>query len=251
MRKTGLMLSVILFTATAFSQSLTDYKYVVVPAKFSFFKQANKYNLNALTKMVFERKGYTVLYDTDVVPDDLARDRCKALYANLVEDNTVFSTKIKLELTDCKNQTVFISNEGSSRIKELEQAYIQAFRVVGKSVEETLQVAKPIPTPSIPPTTSVVKTTPATPNNPETVKAPEVPPTPISGQLFAQPITNGYQLVDSTPKIVLKIFKTSNPELFTAKNDTAEGVLIKKNNGWVFEYYYNDKLVSEKLDIKF
>lgn len=251
MRKTGLMLSAILFTATAFSQSLTDYKYVVVPAKFSFFKQANKYNLNALTKMVFERKGYTVLYDTDIVPDDLARDRCKALYANLLEDNTVFSTKIKLELTDCKNQTVFISNEGSSRIKELEQAYIQAFRVVGKSVDETLQQAKPIMTTPIPPTTSVVKATPVNPNSTETVKAPEVPATPISGMLFAQPITNGYQLVDSTPKIVLKIFKTSNPDLFTAKNDTTEGVLIKKNNGWVFEYYLNDKLVSEKLDIKF
>lgn len=247
MKKIGLLLTVVLFTATAFSQNLTDYKYVVVPAKFSFFKQANKYNLNALTKMVFEKKGYTVLYDTDVLPDDLARNRCNALFANMIEDNTIFSTKIKLELTDCKNQTVFVSAEGSSRIKELEQAYIQAFRVVGKSIDEGLQMAKPILKDVPPPSTTVVKTVPTEPAEP--VKAEPVAST--LGKLFAQPIENGYQLVDSTPKIVLRIFKTSNPDVFTAKSDTTEGVLIKKINGWEFEYYRNGKLVSEKMDIKF
>ena len=85
----------------------------------------------------------------------------------------------------------------------------------------------------------------------EAIKKDPVTTTVISGQLFAQPITNGYQLVDSTPKIVLKIFKTSNPDLYTAKNDSVQGVLIKKNNEWIFEYYQNEKLVSEKLDIKF
>ncbi len=243
MKKTGVMLTILLLSATAFSQRLTDYKYVVVPAKFSFLKQANKYNLNALTKMVFEKKGYTVLYDTDVMPDDLAQNRCNGLFANMVENNTVFNTKIKIELTDCKNQTVFISEEGTSRLKEYDKAYIQAFRIVGKSIEEGLQNANPVPIRAVPPVkeTLVVQ---------EAVKKDPVA-TVISGQLFAQPITNGYQLVDSSPKIVLKIFKTSNPDLYTAKNDSVQGVLIKKNNEWIFEYYQNEKLISEKLDIKF
>lgn len=247
MKKTGVMLTILLLSATGFSQQLTDYKYVIVPAKFSFLKQANKYNLNALTKMVFEKKGYTVLYDTDIMPDEVAQNRCNALFANMVEDNTVFSTKIKVELTDCKNQTVFISEEGTSRLKEFDKAYIQAFRIVGKSIEEGLQDAKPLPIPPVKPAPPVTENLVVQ----EAVKKDPVTTTVISGQLFAQPITNGYQLVDSTPKIVLKIFKTSNQDLYTAKNDSVQGVLIKKNNEWIFEYYQNEKLVSEKLDIKF
>ena len=78
MKKTFILLTLLLLSITGFSQKLTEYKYVIVPAKFSFLKDANKYNLNALTKMVFEKKGYVVLYDTDILPDDLAKNRCKA-----------------------------------------------------------------------------------------------------------------------------------------------------------------------------
>ena len=69
--------------------------------------------------------------------------------------------------------------------------------------------------------------------------------------LFAQPITNGYQLVDKTPKVVLKIYKTSQSDYFTAQGDGINGALLKKNGEWILEYYKNDQPVSEKLLIKF
>ena len=69
--------------------------------------------------------------------------------------------------------------------------------------------------------------------------------------LYAQPIANGYQLVDGTPKVVMKIYKTSNSSTFSAVKETTQGVLLMKNNQWFFEYYENEKLVSEKINVKF
>jgi hypothetical protein len=69
--------------------------------------------------------------------------------------------------------------------------------------------------------------------------------------LFAQPIPNGYQLIDSTPKVVLRIYKTSKPDSFTAIAEGINGLVFKKDNDWYFEYYENDQLMSKKLNIKF
>lgn len=71
------------------------------------------------------------------------------------------------------------------------------------------------------------------------------------GVLYAQEMENGYQLVDSTPKIVLRLQKTSVPNYFIAKGDDASGTVFEKNGTWYFEYYVGEKLVTEALDIKF
>ncbi len=72
-----------------------------------------------------------------------------------------------------------------------------------------------------------------------------------ANMLFAQPIKNGYQLVDNTPKVVMKVYKTTNPAIYSATKGTLQGVLISKDNQWFFEYYQNDTLMSEKIAVKF
>lgn len=69
--------------------------------------------------------------------------------------------------------------------------------------------------------------------------------------LYAQEIPNGFQLVDSTPKIRLKIFKTSVPDVYTAENEQGNGVVYKKDGKWFFEHYVAEKLEVEELNIKF
>lgn len=231
--KKYLLLFALLNSAFLFSQNVSTYKYIVVPEKFSFLKEANMYNLNALTKMVFEKQGYEVYYTNDVLPQDLAENRCKALYADMVENNNLFVTKIKVELKDCKNQTVYVSEEGTSREKEFAKAYVQAFREVGRSLE--ILKSKP--------KNEVLNT--ETESKIETEKA------IVSLQLFAQPISNGFQLVDSAPKVVMKLFKTSISNFYIGQKDSQQGVVFNKNNQWYFEYYQNDKLVSEKMELKF
>jgi hypothetical protein len=69
--------------------------------------------------------------------------------------------------------------------------------------------------------------------------------------LYAQVTANGYQLIDTTPKIVLTLLKTSAENYFIANNATVNGIVLKKNEDWFFEYYKDGKLISEKLLVKF
>ena len=73
-----------------------------------------------------------------------------------------------------------------------------------------------------------------------------------SGILYAQEIENGYQLVDSTPKIRLKIYRTSMPDVFSVANENgANGMVFKKDGKWYLEYNTNGKMTTEELNIKF
>jgi hypothetical protein len=69
--------------------------------------------------------------------------------------------------------------------------------------------------------------------------------------VYAQATATGYQLVDASPKVVYKLYKTSRPDLFIASKGTSQGILIQKGNEWYLEYYENEKLVSEKVAVKF
>jgi len=71
------------------------------------------------------------------------------------------------------------------------------------------------------------------------------------GILYAQELPNGYQLVDSTPKIQLKIFKSSMPNVYIAKSDSKDGVVYTSDGKWFFEYQEGDQIVKEELNIKF
>jgi hypothetical protein len=69
--------------------------------------------------------------------------------------------------------------------------------------------------------------------------------------LYAQPTSYGYQLIDSEPKVVMKVYKTSNPASYMATKGSVQGALVSKDNQWFFEYYQNDQLISEKIEVKF
>ncbi len=171
-------------------------------------------------------------------PDELALDKCKALYGAIENDSNLLMTALTITLKDCQGKTVFESEKGRSKEKSYQKAYYQAMREAAQSVNQLNYkysgkdntVATTIPI-------AQKAATPVTVNN--------------DNQLFAQPIANGYQLVDSTPKVVLKIYKTSQQDSYTAVSEDKNGVVFKKGNDWIFEYYKNDQLVSEKLNIKF
>ncbi|MDC6387229.1 hypothetical protein PP182_00935 [Maribacter sp. PR1] len=68
---------------------------------------------------------------------------------------------------------------------------------------------------------------------------------------YAQVIPNGYQLVDSSPKVRMKLFKSSNENMFMAQSEGKSGMVYQKDGQWIFEYYEGDKLVQEQLNLKF
>jgi hypothetical protein len=240
----------LLLAGNSFAQSanINSYKYVVIPERFDFFKEPNKYNLNSLTKMAFEKYGFTVLYSNEQMPPDIALNRCGALYGDLLNGSGMLTTTVSIVLKDCSGKVLFTSEKGKSKEKDYKKAYYEATREAAASLASlNYQYEAGAATATSVQQQGATVTT-ITPVNSQPVTA---VPVNNENQLFAQPITNGYQLVDSTPKIVLKMYKTSQPDSYSAQGDGKNGVVFKKGNEWFFEYYQNDKLISEKLNVKF
>ena len=228
-------------SVSGLAQDVNNYPYVIVPTKFEFQKKENDYRLNTLTKFNLEKYGFTAFYQKDNLGISY-NDRCDYLVVNVKDMGSFLTTKLQITFADCNNNIVFTSKEGSSKEKDRKLAYVEALTEAFESVQ-ALNYKYSGNKPAIVP---VKKEDP--------VQLVEVVRQDIKinpNQLFAQAISNGFQLVDTTPKVVLKMFKTSQADYYTAVSDAKNGVVFKKNNEWFFEYYENDKLISEKLDIKF
>lgn len=235
-----------LFTISAYAQNtLNNYKYVLVPAKFNFAKADNQYGLNTLTKILLEEKGFTTFVGNEALPSELAANKCNALMADVEEKNGLFVTKLTLLLRDCQGNIIFKSKEGKSREKDFQAAFDGALRDAFTSLTDT---------PYKYDSTTFAQKQPATILPAASSPAP-VPATPAVTEsadvLYAQATPNGYQLIDTTPKKVLTLFKTSMQDYFIAESEGSNGVVFRKNGEWFFEYYKDNKLISRKLQIKF
>lgn len=244
----------IAFSTFGFSQSLDDYKYALVPAKFSIFKNDDFNRLNILTKMYLQKYGFETYLSSEEFPIDFANSNCNKVYVDLIENNTLFLTKVKVVIKDCNGKVVATSEEGKSREKDLNLAYNEALRsafnsftsVINHKYRPQSQSIETIPSKKI-----IVEEQ----KGKETIQDISLTAIPVkelnsTTLLFAQPISNGYQLIDSEPKVIYKIYKTSDKNVHLALKGSIQGVLIAKNGSWFFEYYQNDKLVSEEVNVK-
>jgi hypothetical protein len=268
---------------SAFSQiSINNYKYVIVPKKFDFLKEQDQYQLNSLTKFLFNKYGFNAVMEGSEYPEDLALNRCLALDAKVINKSSLFKTKLKIELKDCNDKVVHTTDFGESREKEYKIAYHEALREAFKRLA-TLNY-KYVPNKNM---TSISTATQApaqkqvtqeiaelkkeiqnlkkdkqvkgamaekpTVETPKPEKQPTVKKAAViegvSNVLYAQEIENGYQLVDSSPKVVYRIKKTNLDDVFLVEGTSA--ILYKKGNDWVIEYYSGTTLEQEALNIKF
>ncbi|TCK68561.1 hypothetical protein DFQ05_0069 [Winogradskyella wandonensis] len=121
---------------SSFSQTtINDYKYVVVPLKADFFKGKDAYRTSTLLRYLFKKEGFEVYFDEEELPEELFNDRCLGLYANLAKISSFLKTKVQIELKDCRGREVFVSDIGSTKIKEYIKAYPEAIREAFKSIE--------------------------------------------------------------------------------------------------------------------
>lgn len=126
----------LIISIQAFAQSnLNDYKYIIVPHQFDFLNEPDKYLLNSLLKQFLEKKGFEVYFNDENFPSDLAVNNCLALKAQVRNKSNMFSSKTNVDLVNCNNQAVFMSEEGSSNSKEFRQSYQESLREALKSLE--------------------------------------------------------------------------------------------------------------------
>ena len=237
MKKVVLLFVLFIYT---FSFAQENYKYIIVPKKFSFFKEENKYNLNTTTKAFFENNGFEVYFDTDEFPKELAENRCLALTVNAIENNNVFLTRINIELIDCYNKSILLSDLVTSREKEYQKDYTEAFRNALTNLKGQLNIKRTSAKSTVL-IDNMVATTPVSKTN-----------TIIDvSQLRAVPTETGYNLINHTNNIVIILHNISLDNVFIASKEIFKGVLIKKNTGWFFEYDFECKVYSEKVEVKF
>ncbi|AMQ01551.1 hypothetical protein AY601_4722 [Pedobacter cryoconitis] len=259
--KRYILLLLLFISYSGYAQNtINNYKYVLVPEKFSFLKEQDQYRLNTLAKFLLAEKGFDAYFDNFELPTEIANNKCDALHVEVLEKNGMFTTNLTLLLKDCKGNIIFKSKQGKSREKEYKTSYNLALRDAFTSLDEvkyayngtvnsqdqqvattTTAVTAPVVTATAPVSAAVA--TAAKPVQVETNQA--------AGTLYAQPTASGYQLIDTTPKKVLTLLRTSVQDYFIADNGTANGIVLKKSGEWFFEYYKDSKLMAEKLLIKF
>jgi len=272
--KIGALFIFSLLTVAGHSQNtINSYKYVLVPRKFDFVSEEDEYQLNTTTKLLLEQKGFVVFWSTAKLPPALAANRCSALIAEVTRRKAFFATNLTVTLQDCSGNIIFKSKEGKSMEKEWFVAYDQALRDAFSSLtnvpykyDSTLSAQPQQPAPASAPgaaqaspaqASALAQASPATAQT--SPASPRMPPPPqhaiadIPGTLYAQPTPSGYQLVDTIPKKVLTLLKTSVQDCYLAESGAGapNGIVFKKNGEWFFEYYKDGTLVSQKLEIKF
>lgn len=128
MRLSLLLWVAIMLSNGLFSQKrVNDFKYVIIPDKFEFLKANDEYQLNSLSKFLFNKYGFTAFLMSDQKPDD-ANDRCKALYMEVLDSSGFIRTNLEVQLKDCNGNEVFKSMKGWSKSKDYKKAHQEALR---------------------------------------------------------------------------------------------------------------------------
>lgn len=115
--------------------SLNTYKYVIIPEQFEFQKSADDYQVNSLTKFLFDKAGFKTYMSNETFPQELASNACLGLKGIVVNESGMFSTKMQIKLVDCYNNTVYLTEFGNSRVKEFKKSYHEAIRAAFEEIE--------------------------------------------------------------------------------------------------------------------
>ncbi len=247
--KKSLTIVTLLFGIHCFSQAINEYKAVLIPLKYDFQKEQNQYRLQTLCKFNLEKSGFQAFYSNEYIPAEI-NDRCKLLTLDLKNESTFLITKLVVVFKDCHGVEIFKSGVGKSREKQFEEAYKEALSTAFKTLDTVNENSNVVVN-----SNTILAKTPSEANLQTPTKGSN-PSEKVSEKtesifLYAQPTTYGYQLINNEPKVVMKVYKTSNPASFIATKGSVQGVLIANENQWFFEYYQNNQLISESINVKF
>ena len=137
MNKSILVAFFLIFSSyLSFAQKyINNYKFIIVPKQYEFQKSEDSYQINSLTKFLFERDGFITFFSTDAFPAELANNSCMALKAMIKNNSGMLNTKLKIDLVDCYNNVVFSTNEAKSKEKNYKKAYQETIRMAFEDID--------------------------------------------------------------------------------------------------------------------
>jgi hypothetical protein len=138
MRIKLILLSLLLFVGlgrVTSQENLNKYKYILVHQQYEFQKSQDSYQVNSLTKFLFNRAGFTAFFVGENLPQDLLENPCLALTAVLKNRPSFLTTRMSIDLEDCRKNVVFTTTEERSKEKDYKLAYHEAIRQTFKDLE--------------------------------------------------------------------------------------------------------------------
>ncbi|QRE03894.1 hypothetical protein [Flavobacterium psychrophilum] len=255
MKKYFSILVFALISSVTYSQSsLNDYEMAIIPSKFEFQKEDNQYRISSTIKAFLKQKGFEAYVSTDVLPEGFLDYNCNKIFVNVLEEKTLFSTRIKIEFKNCKQLVLFTTDLGESREKELGKGYNQALLLALKSFdkarykfsgktyydEEAQEKIKSRDVHSI--SSEVTKITKS--EKGVTYEKVTKQDALVTSEVFVK-------VVNQANQQELLLYKTSREGIYLCNQNGKNGVVFAKDEVWFFEYLENEKLISEKLDVNF
>jgi len=272
---------------------LNKYKYIIVPTKFEAFKSENQYQTSTLIKYNLVENGFIAVYDNDMPADLVAnrclglslnlsndssmfttkvtlilKDCMSDVIFTTVEGSSKqkdYKSAYSEAIKECFKSLSGVGYKYESLGDNVPSAVV-SYKNDVKRIEEkaSAQPQQNIPNPVVQQKATLeeqsyknrepVQSNITKAQNMPDMALPEVEyATEGLGVLYAQPIDNGFQLVDSTPKIAMWMWKTSVANVFIAQatGGVQHGVVLKKGDKWYFESRGDDKIMAQELNIKF
>lgn len=138
--KNILIISLLITFSVSKAQLVSDYKYIIVPDKFSDFDE-NQYQLNRYLNIQLTKKNYEVISQNgENWPEEAKLNPCLILTSDIFKVNSFLKNKLEITFTDCNNREI-ARLEGDSKIKEYDRGYQEAIKTALNSLK--LQNAKP------------------------------------------------------------------------------------------------------------
>ena len=226
-----LIIFIAFFSIASFGQK----QIILISNKYEFQQVNNEYNINNMLKAILTSNNYEVYYENDLLPLDIAQNRCKALTGVLIDKSNMFLTKLKFQIKDCQNNILFESAEVKSKEKDMQLGYIEAIKLLSPELKKykPVQIQKQ----------EVVETKPV------------LAETPILSEFKTflnckkEDVFNGFHITEirnSDGFVLLNLKKTKNPNVFIAFKEDANGVFTLNGNKGVFEYYLDDRYMVEE-----
>jgi hypothetical protein len=214
--------SILVLVFLSFTSFAQQNKVIIISNKYEFQKEKNTYNINNMLKAILVSNNYQVFFEDEVLPVEIAQNRCKAFTGVLVDNSNMFLTKMKFQIRDCQNNMLFETAEVKTREKDIQNAYIETIGLLIQNKE-------------------VVE--------PQVIESPKVSEFKTFLNCKMEEIFDGFHVTevrDSNNFVLLSMQKTKNSNVFIASRDNEIGIFTKTGNKGIFEYYIGDKYMVEE-----